>query len=401
MLARSSLRKRIAVRSLHTAVALGVTFVPSAARADRTDDCNAATTVTLGSTVHDYGDPISTLRIFKVQPSGPGMLSVAAASPGDSPQPKLLFLGTDCVDPDPADPDYTPVAEGTATAVEWIEDDGTFYVQVSPEDPEKTLSGVKLTTAWSLDLSTESEDPEPVDLSIGPTDPPTSCGVSATPIAGDEIGESWYGEVVQGIQEWDGDVLSGAFEVPGILRVSAPDGHLSADIHNGQSCGRTTGLAGGELADPADQVAAVLYPGTYSLLLAPEDAYGYSLDVKYFALCPTGSDQGDTHFCGAPLTAGVSASGALDNATDDDEDFFTFVLASQRTVEIESTGSVDTFGSLYDKQGTLIATDDDAGSGDNFRLVKNLAGGRYFVRVEGVSGAEGSYGLDLALVAEP
>lgn len=401
MLARTSLRKRIVGTFLKTALVLGVTFAPVAARADRTEDCGAATTVTLGSTVHDYGEPIPELRIFKVEPSGAGMLSLAAATPGDSAQPKLLFLGTDCVDPDPQDPDFQPVAAGPATAVVWIETDDTFYLQVTPEDPEKTLSGVKLTTAWSLDLTTESEDPEPVNLAVPETDPPSSCGPSATPLAEGEIGGSWYGEVVQGIQEWDGDVLSGAFEEPGILRLAASDGHLSADVHTGQSCGRTTGLAGGELASAADQVAAVLYPGTYSLMLTPEDAYGYTLDVKFFALCPGGGDQGDTAFCAAPLTAGVSASGAIDNATDDDDDFFTFVLGSQKTVEIESSGSVDTFGSLYDKQGTLIATDDDEGSGSNFRLVKNLTAGRYFVRVEGVDAGEGSYGLDLTLVAEP
>ncbi len=38
------------------------------------------------------------------------------------------------------------------------------------------------------------------------------------------------------------------------------------------------------------------------------------------------------------------------------------------------------------------------GSGDNFHLVKILNAGRYFVRVEGVGGAEGSYGLTSAFV---
>jgi hypothetical protein len=315
----------------------------------------------------------------------------------------LLFLGTECVDPNPTDPDFTPVTAGAATAVVWIETGDTFYLQVSPEDPEKPLSGIKLTTAWSADLTTESEDPEPVDLEDPETDPPATCSASATDIADDELDASWYGELIQGIEEWDGDVMSIVFEVPGIVRAAATDGVLSAEIHVGESCELTTGLAEGELdwEDDDNQVAAVVYPGAHSLLLEPGDELGYTLDVKFFALCPGGGDQGDTLFCAAPLTSGVTAYGALASADDDDDDYFTFVLSSVKTVVIESSGSVNTFGSLYDADGILIANSDDDGDGDNFRLVRSLTAGRYFVRVEGVSGAEGSYDLDLGLLTEP
>lgn len=403
MLARTSLCSKLAFFSLTCGLLLGAAFTPPAAATAREDACAAATEVSPGGSVHDYGVSIAELRIFEITTAGTGALSVVAASPGDSAQPKLLFLGTDCLDPNSED--FEPVSEGPAAAVVWITAAETFFVQVSPEDPEETLTGVKLTTRWVSNLTSPSESPSPIDLISPETiNPPSTCG-SVPSFASGSISASWYGEVTQGIVEWDGDVMSGAMQSPGVLRLVAAAGDdLAADLYKGTVCGRATSLAGGDLYDSGDSVAAVLYPGTYSLVLSPfEQVAGYTLDIKFFALCPSGGDQGDTALCGADLSIGASPSGALDDGggENDDDDFFTFVLTVKKTVEIESTGSVDTFGSLYDIQGNRLSIDDDEGSGDNFRLVKTLNAGRYFVRVEGVGGAEGSYGLTSAFVAEP
>ena len=40
-----------------------------------------------------------------------------------------------------------------------------------------------------------------------------------------------------------------------------------------------------------------------------------------------------------------------------------------------------------------MAASDDGGRGASFRIVKTLAPGRYFIRVEGARQAEGRYGL--------
>ena len=90
---------------------------------------------------------------------------------------------------------------------------------------------------------------------------------------------------------------------------------------------------------------------------------------------------------------GGSPGGQIDE--EGDEDWFTFALAAQTTVEIETTGATDTYGSLYDAAGQRLEIDDDDGAGANFRIARTLGAGRYYVRVERGSGEEESYTLTL------
>lgn len=106
-------------------------------------------------------------------------------------------------------------------------------------------------------------------------------------------------------------------------------------------------------------------------------------------------DHGDTPFCATPILPGRSSSGEIGNPWRDDDDFFALRLTAMQTVRIETTGDTDTFGGLYDRRGCRIAMDDDGGSGANFRIVKTLSPGLYFVRVEGRGGAEGPYQLNV------
>ena len=57
--------------------------------------------------------------------------------------------------------------------------------------------------------------------------------------------------------------------------------------------------------------------------------------------------------------------------------------------------AVDTLGTLYDHSGQRLATD-DGGSDGGFGLVKVLAPGRYFLRIEASEGAEGPSQLAFA-----
>jgi hypothetical protein len=110
------------------------------------------------------------------------------------------------------------------------------------------------------------------------------------------------------------------------------------------------------------------------------------------ALCSTvdGDDHGDSFACATPIHD--RALGELANGWGDDVDVFRFQLCDWRTVEITTTGDADTFGELFDRAGQRLAGDDDGGDGGNFRLVRSLGPGAYFVRVEGVRSA-GAYAL--------
>lgn len=102
-------------------------------------------------------------------------------------------------------------------------------------------------------------------------------------------------------------------------------------------------------------------------------------------------DHGDLRICATSAIPGELIRGELNNLWRDDYDYVTFTLSSVQAVRIESTGSVDTIGSLYSQSGHRLAAVDHGGEGDNFRMDKILGPGRYFIRVEGAHGEEGPY----------
>ncbi len=104
-------------------------------------------------------------------------------------------------------------------------------------------------------------------------------------------------------------------------------------------------------------------------------------------------DHADAFLCATPLALDRRTRGEIANGWSDDVDFFVFELETARTVRIETAGEADTFGGLYDRQGQRLAAAGDGGAGSNFRLVKTLAAGFYFVRVEGRDWSQGAYTL--------
>ena len=69
--------------------------------------------------------------------------------------------------------------------------------------------------------------------------------------------------------------------------------------------------------------------------------------------------------------------------TTTDVDYFRFDLDRTALVEVFSSGSTDTHGTLEDTWGNWIDADDDGGTGQNFKLSKGLPPGTYYVRVRG------------------
>ena len=112
-------------------------------------------------------------------------------------------------------------------------------------------------------------------------------------------------------------------------------------------------------------------------------------------LCAAGEldDHGTAALCATPLRLNEPVAGEIDNPWIDDEDVFRFRLQTLRTVEISTDGPTDTLGELQDRFGQRLGGNDDGGRDGNFRLVRTLAPGSYFVRVEGVWAAAGPYSL--------
>ena len=105
----------------------------------------------------------------------------------------------------------------------------------------------------------------------------------------------------------------------------------------------------------------------------------------------TGDDHGNSSATATRVSVPSTTAGNISTGTD--LDFFSFTLSASRTVTLRSTGSLDTYGTLYDASGNVLdEADDDADS--NFSMTNTLPAGTYFVSVEGYSSSDvGAYKL--------
>ena len=112
---------------------------------------------------------------------------------------------------------------------------------------------------------------------------------------------------------------------------------------------------------------------------------------------PDPPDQGGTgdhagRIASTLLAIGPPQIGAIDGA--DDVDYYRIDLAGNATVQVGTAGQTDTGAELLAGNGALIASDEDTGPGENFRITETLAPGVYYVAV---SGASGEYALSALL----
>ncbi len=80
-----------------------------------------------------------------------------------------------------------------------------------------------------------------------------------------------------------------------------------------------------------------------------------------------------------------------------DVDYFRVRVTQAGTLTVETTGPMDTVGTLW-RGDEEIMTDDDGGDGHNFRLVASVDAGTYMVMVRGYGASTGQYTLDVNFV---
>ena len=154
--------------------------------------------------------------------------------------------------------------------------------------------------------------------------------------------------------------------------------------------------SGSEVIDTNFRIPRPLAPGVYyvSVQSAVRVATGdYTLHVK-------ADDHGHYLDTATTLLLGDSAAGRIDPGFD--RDVFKLDLSGTSgttDVWIYTTGELDTWGWLYDSNGDLLTSNDDATSGSevidtNFRIPRPLAPGVYYVLVHSaVRMATGDYTL--------
>lgn len=147
--------------------------------------------------------------------------------------------------------------------------------------------------------------------------------------------------------------------------------------------------------------------GKFIILNDPWDGKQYVYDYNYFnfkecsyylnvpeANTEIEPNSGFSTSNGLPLNTSLSCSISYAG----DVDYFTFRPLMSGTYSIETTGSIDTYGCLYDNLRNYITEDDNSGMDNNFKITYNLVGGRtYYIKInhKNVSGT-GSYTLKYA-----
>ena len=106
-------------------------------------------------------------------------------------------------------------------------------------------------------------------------------------------------------------------------------------------------------------------------------------------------DHGNDRTSATPVAIPSTTAGDL---TRGDRDYFRIDIAQAGTLDLASTGSRDTYGTLFDSAGNRLEQNDDGGQGYNFRIVTGrLRAGAYYLEVRGYSvNTTGDYSLSVA-----
>lgn len=124
------------------------------------------------------------------------------------------------------------------------------------------------------------------------------------------------------------------------------------------------------------------------LFREPEDVVGGD---DHGDSCSTASRFGDI----SSSTSNFSWPGEIES--EEDIDFFEFELSANSNLTVETIGSLDTVGRIYNSSCDPIAENDDSGDGLNFKIDRQLSSGKYYASVRAYSAsATGQYEINLS-----
>ena len=143
----------------------------------------------------------------------------------------------------------------------------------------------------------------------------------------------------------------------------------------------------------------VMTPGTYYVRVTANNGATGRYGLRSSLVLP--DDYGDNALNSTDLTINGTRTGLL--GVLNDQDWFRLTFTEAGVFRVNSTGTTDTMGALYQSNGsTLITENDDANPPDtNFGLVTNVAGpGVLYLKVSGFDGQTGPYTLHTTFTAD-
>ncbi len=332
--------RKVFFRSVFCAIGLFSSLASTPAEA-RTSACDQAIVLDLNSVLRlpilPPGDSFLRVEVFE-----PGHLSLdLSASGASAADPVLVPVRARC------DGFMSPRAEvlerTLSSLLLGIESPGHYVFRLTSSKPSEILSGVKVRTAHA----SFGEDEEEIENEPDPFAPITGCH--------DKVGE-------------DEEEIE-----------NEPDPFAPIT-----GCPSTVGEDEEEIENEPDPFA----PGGKSAALASTGICGLGQQ----------DDHGDTFGCATALQPQVAMLGEVANDWGDDADVFRFVLAGSkldlRQVDVSLAGETDGVATIFDRHGIRLGQQ-NFGDSEDSRWTGFLQPGVYFVRVEGGSRPEGTYGLML------
>jgi len=189
------------------------------------------------------------------------------------------------------------------------------------------------------------------------------------------------------VDEWQSDIVKIIISQPGLLVLTGDDSGAQAALWTTDSSDSPRLVDDAEVGSASPPLTAVVRSGVQCVQVTPPaGATGtFRLQATLFDVCGgSQDDHGDSFLCATEIGLGETRTGTITAA---DHDIFTFVAAAATQVNLGLSTSADLSAGLYGEDGSLVAAD--------ARGLQTLAAGRYFVRIEGRNGAQGTYGLTL------
>ena len=324
---------------------------------------------------HTYPITVTTPGLLTVETTGStdtaGMLSAAVAAEDDSSG---------------SGDNFKIVAPVTAT---------TYTVTV---DGQNSATGV-----YTLDMDFKVAMQTGVTVPTGVAMPPATWA-TGTGIAADDTTLQ-----IQPSTDEDYFLLSIADNSSGFLTIEAtddttsatdaattgtlygPTGELAMDTNSGSDSSHFRVRA------PVEEGIAYLVKvtgttGVYQLSVTLDQAEGDNLlAVPGAQKAPSPSD------CSSPVAGEICRPASGQSSLERER--YVFDVTESGALYVETTGSIDTVGTLYGPNGSQIATDDNSGAGNNFRISASVEAGLHLVEVRGQNrNTQGVFRLTVSFV---
>ena len=139
------------------------------------------------------------------------------------------------------------------------------------------------------------------------------------------------------------------------------------------------------------------FPCTYRCFLVFNLAWW--LIAPCMGQAQTSADHGNSRAEATRVGLNTETAGVLEQAGD--VDYFQVEVVQAGNLTVETTGATDTVGFLQGARGQYLIGNDNAGTETNFRIVRDLMPGTYYVAVVGANGrtVTGTYTLAVRFTA--